>query len=424
MGTSWYCFAIRPHYPPHPPHLDSTQRTRLGAWYTPPPVVAELCSLILDPIIATRGPLGLQITDPACGDGNFLIAARDRLVAAGLDAQTAESQLSGADVDPIAVEAAKSRLGSAEIVVADGLSWSPSRGCDVVLTNPPFLSQMRRRTARDAKSHRGSRYADTAALFLDRWASMVTTAIGAVMPLSFLAAHDSSKIRDRLSCLGKVVLGRVDPLAFDAAVHTVLVALTIGEADDLSGAPTWSPRIAPQFGFEVPAITPTSLRLGDIAHATADFRDQYYGLIEAVNDEGFGVPLITTGLITASGCQWGNRSVRFAKQTWARPSIDLDRLDSPMRKWAARRLVPKVLVATQTAGLRAIIDEEGRWLPSVPVITVMPKSGTSLATIQASITSPLASAWAHANYLGTALSPTAIKLSASQLLEIPVALGD
>jgi hypothetical protein len=54
--------------------------------------------------------------------------------------------------------------------------------------------------------------------------------------------------------------------------------------------------------------------LGDIASFTADFRDQYYGLVGAVSDAGDGPPLITSGLIDPNECWWGRRRVRFAKQ--------------------------------------------------------------------------------------------------------------
>ena len=50
---------------------------------------------------------------------------------------------------------------------------------------------------------------------------------------------------------------------------------------------------------------------------TADFRNQYYGLVGAVSDSAVGPPLITSGLIEPNECWWGRRPVRFAKRGFA-----------------------------------------------------------------------------------------------------------
>jgi hypothetical protein len=85
-----------------------------------------------------------------------------------------------------------------------------------------------------------------------------------------------------------------------------------------------------------------------------------------------------------------------------------------------------VLLATQTAVLEAAADPSGRWVPSVPVISVEPRDGDSVASIwaiAAVLASPMASAWAAATYLGAGLGPTAIKLSAAQVLTLPWPAG-
>ena len=109
--------------------------------------------------------------------------------------------------------------------------------------------------------------------------------------------------------------------------------------------------------------------LGDIADFTADFRDQYYGLVGAVSDSADGPPLITSGLIEPNECWWGRRSVRFAKQKYAAPRVDVTALSPALQRWALQRLVPKILIANQTRRIEAVIDPNGEWLPSVPVIT-------------------------------------------------------
>jgi hypothetical protein len=96
-----------------------------------------------------------------------------------------------------------------------------------------------------------------------------------------------------------------------------------------------------------------------------------------------------------------------------------------MAAWADARLVPKVLVATQTKVVEAVVDERGEWLPLVPLITVTLRSeaveqGIDLWMLAAAIASPVVVARAAARYYGTALSGAAIKLSARQLLEMPL----
>jgi len=161
-------------------------------------------------------------------------------------------------------------------------------------------------------------------------------------------------------------------------------------------------------------------RLGDLAVVTADFRDQYYGLIGAVSDEGDGPWLVTSGLIDAGRCRWGDRPVRFAKQRYGAPRVDVDSLTPKLQAWAARRLVPKVLVASQTKAIEAVVDERGEWLPSVPVISLVPHAIDDLWRIAAVLTSPVASAWLAHRRMGSGLSAAAVRVSASDLAQIPL----
>ncbi len=129
---------------------------------------------------------------------------------------------------------------------------------------------------------------------------------------------------------------------------------------------TWSWFIA---DVPLPAVDPSAPRLSSIASFTVDFRDVYYGLIDAVGDDVDGPPLVTTGLIDPGRCRWGERPVRFAKRRWNAPRVDLSRLSPAMRRWADRRLVPKVLIANQAKVIEAVHDPDGAWLPGVPVLT-------------------------------------------------------
>src|SRR5690606_11062339 len=86
--------------------------------------------------------------------------------------------------------------------------------------------------------------------------------------------------------------------------------------------------------------------------------------------------------------------------------------------WAVARRVPKVLVATQTRVVEAVVDEAGGWLPSVPVITVTAPPDR-LWHVAAALHAPTASVVAAHRSAGTARSLGAIKLSARQVEGLP-----
>tara|TARA_B100000029_G_C17000772_1_gene751104 strand:- start:15 stop:422 length:408 start_codon:yes stop_codon:yes gene_type:complete len=76
-------------------------------------------------------------------------------------------------------------------------------------------------------------------------------------------------------------------------------------------------------------------------------------------------------------------------------------------------------VATQTKVLEVLPDPEGCFIPSTPVISVEcdPKD---IWRISAALSSPAASARAFARAAGAALSSDTLKLSATQISEIPL----
>jgi SAM-dependent methyltransferase len=398
----------------------------------------------LDPVLAARSSAtGLRVLDPACGDGRFLAAAAERVERRF--GAVPPGCLVGVDVDPGATAVARARLGPvADIVTADALAggW-PDGSFDVVVGNPPFLNQLAGATRRRVRSALGGPYADSAALFLAQALRAVRPdggRVGFVLPHSLLATRDTAPIR-----IAVVTGGRLDSLwwagapVFDAEVLTCAVTCVRGEpqgdvrrthgaafvavppADgrDLTRRPTWSHLVA-----DVVGIPPVDLAggrpLGDLAEATADFRDQYYGLVPHVDDGADGPPLVTSGLIDPGVCAWGGVPARFGRRRFEAPRVAVDRLPPPLADWAVRRLVPKVLVATQTPVIEAAVDADGAWLPSVPVLTVTPRRPDDLWRIGAVLCAPAASAWAAATYLGAALTATGIKLSASQVLTLPL----
>ncbi|MTI96720.1 MAG: methyltransferase domain-containing protein [Firmicutes bacterium] len=111
---------------------DREHKKRLGQVFTPPATVEA----VLDLAPGSLKPK--SICDPACGAGDFLLSAARRWP---------EANLSGTDLDPLALAVAASRLAlhgfSADLTVADALKlpvdkpgWEAS--VDLVVGNPPW----------------------------------------------------------------------------------------------------------------------------------------------------------------------------------------------------------------------------------------------------------------------------------------------
>jgi len=166
-------------------------------------------------------------------------------------------------------------------------------------------------------------------------------------------------------------------------------------------------------------------RLACIATATAGFRDQFYGLADHVvdrehADELTWPRLVTCGAIDPARCTWGERPVRFAGRRWAYPRVDVAGIaDAAVRAWVTDRLVPKVVLATQTKVLEVAVDADGSWVPSTPVIAVHAPLEW-LSRVGAALLAPPVSAWVASRYTGAALASNAIKLSARQVLDVPL----
>jgi len=396
----------------------------------------------------------VRVLDPACGDGRFLLAAAAMIEAAG-----ATPVLTGVDIDLGGLRAAGllgRRMGVAiEGIEADALGYDwGSRRFDVVVGNPPFLSQMATATARDGGSRfGGGTYANAAADFLALSSRLVDDGgrVGLVLPVSLLTARDAGPIRAAVESTCALRWFWSSPsMMFEAAVHTCAIGLersargqrpvgrpvsrSVGhefepaaDVDRPSAATAnhhWGWLIADWNGVPpVPTVRSTST-MSDHALVTANFRDQYYGLVGAVSDDGDGPPLITTGLIDIGRCHWGERPTRFAKQRYAAPRVDSTNFPPFMQRWAERCLVPKVLVATQSRVIEAVVDEAGAWLPAVPVIRLVPNRPEELWEIAAVLTSPVASALIAEQSVGSGLSRHTVRVSQRTLGLLPWPDGD
>ena len=285
-----------------------------GAVATPPfvaaTVVREALKWVRPSPSRTRA---LRAVDPAVGAGAFLLAVAQAVPGA---------VLAGTDVDEEAVCVAREVLGLAGVPeervalrVGDGLAREPGAEFDLVVGNPPFLSPLTRAGAPDPDSRSALRrrfgdaataYVDLAALFVLQALDLVAPggAVGFVLPASLLATRDGRGGRDAV--LRRATLRWLwhGISGFDAKVAAVAVVLTpdtprswpVGRAngpdaqaapevavtrDALQRAPTWSHLVAR--GVPPVDLDPTRT-LSGLATATADFRDQFYGLVPFVHD--------------------------------------------------------------------------------------------------------------------------------------------
>jgi SAM-dependent methyltransferase len=400
-------------------------RKRRGDFPTPP----ELVHLVVANTVPSVRP-GQRVTvlDPACGDGRFLAAAATQLAAAG-----AVPVLTGVDIDAAAVRACRRAVGAAgaaRIERDDALrrDWGDER-FDVVLGNPPYLSQLAAATTRGGASrHGGGPYADAAAEFLAlavRLAEPQGGRVGLVLPQSILASRDAAAVRVDVDRRAELVWSWWSPRRlFDAQVVVCALAFEVGAGrPSRNGDHRWSRVVVDALGVPpLPALA-TAGTLGDRSGLSANFRDQYYGLVPAVRDDAPGPPLITSGLVEPGRCRWGERAVIFARRRLVRPRVDPVELSPAMRRWAGRLTVPKVLVANQTRIIEAVADPDGAWLPGVPLITVRPSPPGDVWTLAAVLTSPVASAWAWHRAAGTGLSARSLRLGPRWLAELPWPAG-
>jgi hypothetical protein len=400
-------------------------RKRLGAWYTPHELVDIVVDRVLEGFVAPAAR-PVRVLDPACGDGRFPLEVRRRLEAAGIAVE-----ITCCDVDPEALGAIDSE--SVRTICADALAheWAGEQ-FDIVVGNPPFLSQMAAATTRGgASSHGGGPYADVAAEFLAlavRLARPDGGRVGLVLPQSIVGSRDAGPVRSQVAALADLTWSwwAARQQHFDAAVNVCALGFERPGTRATTQA-DWTGVVTERIG--VPRLEPsrlaTSGTLADRADLNANFRDEYYALVPAVSDDGDGPPLVTSGLIDPGRCLWGERPMTFAKRTYLAPRVDVALLQGRFRRWAERKLVPKVLVANQTRIIEAVADPAGAWLPGVPVTAITPaRSTTSVEELAAVLTSPVASAMAWQLAAGTGLSTSTVRVGPGLLGGLPWPGGD
>lgn len=414
--------------------MSASRRRSDGTHYTPEPLARALVARAL---AGHRRPV---VCDPACGGGALLLAAARNLVEQGDDPAAVVTRLRGADIDPLAVATTEVALtlwaGAAPPrehlrvadMLLDELEWVD---VDVVVGNPPFLSQLSASTSRSAANAARLRdrfgtavqaYTDSAGLFLLVGCAMARRGgtVAMVLPQSVLGARDAAGVRSRVAELATLREVWVPPRrSFDAAVDVCVPILEVGGLGDVE--PRWSTHLARAFG--VPAVDLASMAsVGDEATIGAAFRAEYYGIAPHVREAAdlpTGQPLLTTGLVDLAHAAWGERSARVAGRRWVSPVVDVAALEGRAAAWAHRSAAPKLIIATQTRVVEVVVDGEGRFVPGVPLVVAWAPS-ERLWALAAALASPPVTAWAASHAAGTALAPGALKLTAALVREAPL----
>ena len=214
---------------------DRAARRARGVFFTPAPLAAHVARAVLAPRLeAARwdgGVPALRVLDPAAGDGRFLAAALDVLVAAAaargagehagggrglIDRQALARCLVGVERDPALAAAARARVPGAEIIVGEALTddVAAAHGVDAVLGNPPYVRSIRLRRADPGlwTALRGQLAAtshgewDLYAAFVERALDWVRPGgrIGLVVPSRWLTAVFAERLRAHLAAAGAV----------------------------------------------------------------------------------------------------------------------------------------------------------------------------------------------------------------------------
>jgi hypothetical protein len=334
--------------------------------------------------------------------------------------------------------------------IFSGTEW----GFDAIFGNPPFLNPLKKETAIDeftanqVKENLGDTsqaLTNTATLILQISRTLVKRASGfvaIVQPISIVATRDSADARreiDEGEYLSAVWI--CEDKVFDAAVQTCVLFISTKPQPEVriySGAQgtygttvpksrelgnwskyVYSARGLPDLNFKSTGV------LGELAHSSNDFRDEYYGLVGAIiskedADDLQSPKLITVGKIDLVNLSWGYEPTKFAKEAYEFPRVEVSRLEPKMLSWATRMAMPKILVATQTKIVELFVDDAGILLPSIPIASVFPKEGIDIWKVAASLASPVITLYSLSQLAGAGMNAEVLKISARFIITIPL----
>lgn len=379
-------------------------RKQTGSYYTPQALVQLLLDAALKPLLA-HNPHP-TICDPACGCGNFLVAAAQHVPA---------SCLHGIDIDPVAVRLCQAAIPGAKIRRANTLLDESTAQFDLVIGNPPFSNAIEAGVTEDVKDQVRRRHpllggtADVAYYFLDRAVAMVKSGgcVAMVLPRAVLAAPAMEKWRASLPGHLRPNFVYAPPncdLFGGAAVFVCLLVLGPEKIcrysfDDLSPSPGTqgegegafanlkSPISNPQC-WKTATITDANwwqalhntttftggTQLGDVLQVSASMTtgDAYDAVAYLVDDANvIGMRFVTTGLIDPNVCKWGEQGCRYLKRDYRHPVL----VDSPQLTPSLRRRVqmakrPKIIVAGLTKRIECFLDESGTYIGAVATFSI------------------------------------------------------
>ena len=169
--------------------LSDGYKNKEGIYYTP----LKICQALINRVgLSHKTPF----CDPCCGTGNFLIAA--------LEGGVLPENLTGYDVDAVALEIAKRRIfdrtgcNASHLFVADFLSLPHNGGHEVVMTNPPWGKKYSKQQKQEFSEKLGlSQSRDSCSLFTKALLNFVKEGgkIGMVLPQSFFNVKSFQEIR-------------------------------------------------------------------------------------------------------------------------------------------------------------------------------------------------------------------------------------
>ncbi|MGI8462325.1 MAG: N-6 DNA methylase [Solirubrobacterales bacterium] len=218
------------------PHLPDRQK-ELGAFYTPPAIAAILADW------AIRTPSD-RVLDPSFGGLAFLSAASDRLSVLGRRKGEIRQQLFGVDLDPAALEAARTDdrldLGKDSLILSDFFAVDSAQlpTVEALIGNPPYIryqgfngSADRARELAASAGVRLTRLASSWAPFVVYGATFIAPGgrMAQVLPAEILHAQYAQEVVEFLQrSFGHVAMVVFDERVFPGALEEVVLLL----ADD------------------------------------------------------------------------------------------------------------------------------------------------------------------------------------------------
>jgi len=379
--------------PHQEPLLAREDRRANGVYYTPPEIARLIALRTLGQILPPLSPGGrgaggegekLRILDPACGAGEFLLAAREAL-------GSQPHELFGIDIDPIAVASTRQRLslsgGAAEQVrVADALEDDtfPPGSFDIVIGNPPYVSirELARQRSRADIQRLNERFRtaqgnfDLYVLFIERALEWLRPGgrCGLIVPNKWATLDYARACRELLleqATIEEVIdlsehrvfrQASVYPhiLIFSKQPAAVGHAIAVSDSGFVQQSNLHAEAFLFHDTFNVESQVATqplgeiaTLQCGTAGYAAAKIASL---LREEELADSPALPFITSGNIDRYRIQPGN--VRYMNRVWTSPRLSLDTtvLSARQKKLFAS---PKIVIAGMSRRIEAAWDAGG-----------------------------------------------------------------